>query len=516
MREDWTEKYRPRTLSNVVGNKKALGALRRWAAAWEEGRPKKRAAILHGEPGIGKTTSALALANDMGWGVIEMNASDSRNADVINRVAGVGASNETFSDAGDFVSTKRGGRKLIVMDEADNIFGREDRGGISALVNIISETNQPIILIANDHYGLTKRSSKLKSRCQSIPFKTIKKGEIKKHVKRICTKEKLEITADALSKLVENASGDLRCAVNDLQSIARGRDRRTITLQDLNALGVRDSKVGIFDAVRKVLQSDSLALARSTLRDLDETPEQVVLWVDENLPHEYKAARDLERGFNYLSRADVFLGRVHLRREYRFWAYASDLMGGGVAVAKQRRYRGWTRYKFPTYLRKMGRSKGARMKRHSVMTKIGSLCHMSTNAVKNDMYQRFKQLFDEDEEFALEMIHQLRFEPSEVAYILDTRKNARKVTKLMEAAEELRDRRVAKLSMMSAGGNGASGTLGAGAWAGSGTGEGAAGSSGEDTVMKDAEESAPAVEDEEKGPEEPEQEDKEQRTLFDF
>ena len=76
MEQDWTEKYRPTSLSDVLGNAKAVNTLLRWARDWEHGPPAKPALILAGSPGIGKTSTALALASEMGWGVIELNASD--------------------------------------------------------------------------------------------------------------------------------------------------------------------------------------------------------------------------------------------------------------------------------------------------------------------------------------------------------------------------------------------------------------------------------------------------------
>ena len=59
--EDWTEKYRPKTLREVIGNDRAINALRAWADQWNQGKiPQKRAAVLSGKPGTGKTSSALA------------------------------------------------------------------------------------------------------------------------------------------------------------------------------------------------------------------------------------------------------------------------------------------------------------------------------------------------------------------------------------------------------------------------------------------------------------------------
>ena len=67
---DWTEAYRPQTLGAIVGNGAAIGKLRKWAESWKTGIPDKRAVVLAGNPGVGKTTAAIALAQDMDWAVI--------------------------------------------------------------------------------------------------------------------------------------------------------------------------------------------------------------------------------------------------------------------------------------------------------------------------------------------------------------------------------------------------------------------------------------------------------------
>ena len=87
MADDWTELYRPKGLAEVVGNPKVVKDLQKWALSWEEGRPEMRAVVLMGPPGVGKTSAALALANDFNWGVVEMNASDQRNADAIKKLS---------------------------------------------------------------------------------------------------------------------------------------------------------------------------------------------------------------------------------------------------------------------------------------------------------------------------------------------------------------------------------------------------------------------------------------------
>ena len=335
---DWTEKYRPKSLSDVVGNDAAVKALRQWAMTFGSG---KRAVILYGSPGVGKTSAALALANDLGWDYIEMNASDQRNKSIVQQIAGSAAKAGTFEGVS--------GRRLIVLDEADNLSGNQDRGGESAILNVIKTTDQPIILIANDLYALSKP---LRDATLTIPFRSILSTSIAKTLRRICAEEHIKCDPDALMKIAERTS-DLRSAINDLQAAAQGKD--AVTLADV-ATGERDVPETIFKVMDLIFRGKDMREALNATYDLDENPEDLIGWVDENLPREY-VDDDLERGFEALSRADMYLGRVRRRMDYGMWRYAGFMEVCGVNRARRRRFGGYTKYSPPTYWKKLGWTK---------------------------------------------------------------------------------------------------------------------------------------------------------------
>lgn len=432
---DWTEKHRPKRLADIIGNPKAVRELRLWAGSWEHGNPKKKALILAGSPGIGKTTSAYALSNDYEWGVIELNASDTRNYESVKRIATSGAINQTFTDDGGFLTTETGGRKLIILDEADNLFGNEDRGGILAIVKTINDTKQPIILIVNDLYSLKRRSPALISRCQTVKFFKIAKPSVIKTLREICQKEGINISAGALAALAERSEGDMRAAVRDLESLSYGK--KSLEEKDVMALGYRDVRATIFDCMGAILRGSSPTKARESIRNLDEDPESIILWIDENIPHIYKDPKDLERAYEALSRADVFLGRVRRRQHYRMWSYASDMMTAGVNSAKTRKYYGSARFQFPSWLLKMSRTKEKRSVQKSILKKLGRHCHTSINASREDMLIYFSYLFTNEPEFRHHMAAALELEAGEVAALLDERADSATVKRVMEEAKNL-------------------------------------------------------------------------------
>ena len=434
MSAEWTEKYRPRSLDDVVGNKKAVQSLLTWARSWDSGKaPKKRAVILSGKPGCGKTTAAHALATDLGWGVIELNASDTRNADAIRRVATAGALNQTFTDSGEFLRSGAGGRKLIILDEADHIHGNVDRGGIRTILETIRKTQQPIILIVNDLYQLTRHSSSFKTLTQTIRFQGVGARSIKPVLRRIAAAEHMEVDDQAIEKIAERTSGDLRSAINDMQALSMGRTY--IGAEDVDAVGKRDTRVTMYDAVRTILKADNVRAARRAAQAIDEDPEFLLLWLSENVPYEYKELPDLARAMEAIARADLFLNRARRTQNYRMWAYATDLMSAGVATAKDREYRFYTQYRFPLWLATMGRTRAMRQTKASLSWKLGRHCHTSDSIARHELIPFYRMMYDRDGAFAVDQTYRLDLKEAEVAMLIGDSRDGKRVSMLMEAVE---------------------------------------------------------------------------------
>ena len=425
--EDWTEKYRPTGLDDIVGNERAITDFKRWANSWNKGIPKKRAVILSGRPGTGKTSSAIALANDFGWVSIELNTSDARNAAKIKNVATSGSVNETFDDSGKFINSKSGGRKLIILDEADNLYERSvsddktgedlsDRGGKKAIVETIKITSQPVILIVNDYYNLIKGGGDvLRNICLLIRFYDPYPSMVFNLLRKICFKEGVNVDQKVLHAISNRCKGDIRSAVNDLQSICM--DKEYVDAHALDVLGYRDREKIIFDALREIFKTRNIQSIRKSTLHLDEDPNSVLLWINENMPSEYRDFNDLVNGYDALSRADVFLGRTHRRQNYGLWSYASDFMNGGVAVAKTRVYPN-EKYNFPTWLRDLKSSKPSRDVRDSIARKISRSCHNSSSKSKYFLSTYFVHMFRNNTTFAVKMKNRFDLTEAEIKYLL--------------------------------------------------------------------------------------------------
>ncbi|SEH49891.1 replication factor C large subunit [Halopenitus malekzadehii] len=339
---DWTETYRPMSLSEVRGNDEAVSALSEWADTWDDHR---EAVVVHGSPGIGKTSAAHALAADRGWETVELNASDKRTGDVIERFAGRAAKNATLGGSaagGGAAGGDTESRQLVIVDEADNIHGNYDRGGASAITDLVKEAGQPIVLIANDYYEMSRG---LRNACQEIEFRDVSARSIVPVLRDICRREDVAFESDALERIAEQNAGDLRGAVNDLQAIAEGRDR--IELADV-VTGDRDRSLGIFPFLDAVLKEEDAQEALESAYAVDETPDDLTKWIEGNLLKTYDAA-EATRAYDFLANADVWLGRVRATQDYSYWRYVTDNAAAGVAAARDGTAGGWTRWGRPQF-----------------------------------------------------------------------------------------------------------------------------------------------------------------------
>jgi replication factor C large subunit len=434
---DWTEKYRPMTLDDVIGNPGAVNSLRMWAESWDSGIPEKRAVVLIGTPGVGKTTSAEALARDMGWSIIEMNASDQRTGDAIEDIAVRGSRFNTFSDEGDYLDTGKGQRKLIVLDEADNFFGNADRGAIPVISRLIKETLQPVILIVNDYYELSRKCSAAKTDTIQITFQRPKAVSMVKALNKIAANEGVEVEPEAMQIIAEKANGDMRAAVRNLEALSLGQTKVTVEMAE--GISARDKRSDMYSLMSAIFRSDDPMKARRMLMDVDTDPPELSLWVDENIPYEFVDKGDLVRGYEKLSRADIFLGRVSKRQYYGFWSYAGDMLTAGVATARMTNRYSHDRLHFPSYLSKMSRSKSVRALRKTVCLKLAIYLHTSTRRVDLDILPYVKQLAVNDPEVRLTLTKELLLEPEELGFILDKKPDSKDVKAVFAKLEESAD-----------------------------------------------------------------------------
>jgi replication factor C subunit 1 len=222
----WTTKYAPTSLNQICGNKATVEKLQRWLQrfpkslktnfklAGADGSGTFRAVILHGPPGIGKTTAAHLVAKMEGYDIVESNASDTRSKKLVEQgLRGVLSTNSLhgyFAGAGKSVDASKK-KMVLIMDEVDGM-SAGDRGGVGALAAVCKKSEVPLILICND-----RRLPKMKPFdfvTYDLPFRRPTVDQIRSRIMTIAFREGLKMPAPVVNALIEGSHADIRQVVN--------------------------------------------------------------------------------------------------------------------------------------------------------------------------------------------------------------------------------------------------------------------------------------------------------------
>jgi replication factor C large subunit len=299
----WTEKYRPKSLEEMVGNEEGRAKLQLWLRRW---KPGVKAALLVGPPGTGKTTTVHLVAEKLGLMLVELNASDTRTREKLSKRIG-----EAIASTSLF-----GGRSLIFLDEVDGLAGRADYGAVDFIRDAVKKSESPVVMAANDPDSDEVR--KLGSSTTKIEFRRPEAPEVEKRLVEIARKERASAGRDEVKAMAKAANGDLRAAINFLQSgIPAAKDEELTAAEAVNAF---------FDAQDE----------RSALRALRSYPGQprekvrdIFTAVSRSRVHEERKADAMD----VLSRADVLMGRMIRGRNWRLLRYLDSMLAAELLRA---------------------------------------------------------------------------------------------------------------------------------------------------------------------------------------
>jgi replication factor C large subunit len=410
----FTDKYFPKNFEEFIGNSEIVDESREWAVSWQENKPLKPL-LFFGPPGIGKTMLAYLIAKEFGWQLFEMNSSDLRNKEKIEKIMGSAAGNASLF----------GSKRLVLIDEIDSLQA-SDRGGMAAINLIIKKTGNPIIFTANNIYS-NKKLVSLRTTTILKEFKKINYLSIAKRLREICDQEKIVFDPEAIKQLAKNSGGDFRGALLDLQNIVDD-----VSIEKVEKIFPRQKKEKIFSIMTKIFKSNNVQEIQEMVSNSEVSSDLLLKWVEENIPRQFDS-KDCAKAFNVLSRSDVFNGRIFKRQNYSFLKYVYFLSTVGVGLSRTKEYTGWNPFQFPNLLSSLSASTSKRTLRKEIAKKIGLKTHSSIREGIQDI--PFIQFLLENKKISSEIINFFDFNEKEIAFLLNTKETTKKVKDLKEKSD---------------------------------------------------------------------------------
>ncbi len=356
------DKYAPNTLNGIIGNNFARNRLAAFGIDVLEGK-KVRPIIIFGASGIGKTAAAHALAYSNGLELIELSASDYRNAENLEKkVLPLAKTRGLFNK-----------KCLIVFDEIDELSSKFDSGSEKIITKLMKESRHPIIFIANDYWN--RKISFLRETTDKIEFKRPDSVEVLALLERVTKAEGKDLSKDLIIQIVKRSNGDVRAALNDLEMMFDADPEL------IDYLGMRDRKSEIFKVLDKIFLSSNFDTARNSLLSTDIDLDMLINWVSQNISNKYTSNASISEAYENLSMASMFNEKASRKSYYGYLRYASVLLSSGVSLSNSGSMNTMSQYAFPATIRHLSKTKKDRDAIGIIASKLTLYLHANKRTI---------------------------------------------------------------------------------------------------------------------------------------
>ena len=288
-----SDSFKPKTINDLIGHKKQIVKIVKWLKNWK--KQKKKALLFHGPPGIGKTSSAHVISKELGYEIIETNASDKRSAGSIQNLFVTVTSRSLFNKKG----------KILIMDEVDGM-SSGDRGGVVEIRKLIESSKIPIICIANDIVG--QKLGPLRKVSEKIEFYPPSPDMIIRSIKKLLP----HISNSKIENVVISSGGDIRNIFNTIQMNMKYCQKDQALDMDT------------VDAVKHLINEKKLTEEQK--RALFYSDYQMMpLYIQQLYPSYIKNMKDLSEAADNMSLTDVINEKIVKNQQWDLLKYNEHL-----------------------------------------------------------------------------------------------------------------------------------------------------------------------------------------------
>ena len=252
-KEHFTEKYSPKNINQIIGNKSSISKFDKWIKSIKE--RNENFLILSGKNGIGKTIISKLLLNTYNYNSIIIYPEDIKNYRQNDEFNDFYNLDNSINKKMNFKNVKNKNIALI-FDDTETITLTSEKKYIMNIFKNKINSNIPIIFICNNNHS--KLLNDLKKNCHEIKFYTPSSYDLKLFIKNICKNEKIKIEDDSIDTLIELSQFDIRRLLNLIEDFSY--NYKNLSIKNItkfkNQTLLKDTNIGLYDSTRILLNDD--------------------------------------------------------------------------------------------------------------------------------------------------------------------------------------------------------------------------------------------------------------------
>ena len=318
-------------ISDFVGNENSRKKIIEWFVKWENG---SKPILLVGPPGVGKTSFVHALSREFNIDLVELNASDTRNKNMLAQIVFPIFSNASLT----------GKNYVLFLDEIDGISKREDSGGLDFLVELFNEPTIRVIMAANKSNEAVKKISKVS---KTVTFAPIPPRLSMLYLDKILKIQNSSLKVNNKLELVRNSIGDIRSLLNAAQVMTAGYStaKRPVVEIDIENMINQFFSFNTFDEALEIVRGADVSYSDPRFGQSSEDRRKDVLaaFFASIVMSKIEMAT-LSTLLDRLSELDVILSRSLVMRNWKILRYFPLILTKSLFYESRSKYIRYNRY----------------------------------------------------------------------------------------------------------------------------------------------------------------------------